>query len=710
MANKPTYEELEERVKVLEKENLEHRQARKKQQFQRDFAIEISKTTTLTETLEKVLTSIFRLDEFDCGGIYLVNEKTSGFDLIVHQGLPQIFVDKVKHYDSDDALLQMIMKGETAYPEVNELPQLLKQALEMDGILSVGVIPIKHGEKIIGSINLASHTHEVISNFSKSILEAISEIEVGASIFRVVTEEALRASEEKFSKAFHCSPAIAGISDLMTGEYIEVNQAFYDKLGFTPGEVIGKMASEVIHMDLEFRNRVITKMKSQGYIRDEEAVIYTKDRTPRNVLLSAEIIEIAGKKYNYTNAIDISERKQAEESLRESEKFLRTVVENIPDMIFVKDANELRFVRINKAGEELLGYSREELVGKNDYDFFPKKEAEFFTTKDRNAISSREPLDIPEEPIKTKYKGERILHTKKITIFDEEKNPKYLLGISEDITERKHAEEERLLLEAQLQQAHKMEAIGTLAGGIAHDFNNILGIILGNTELAMDDIPEWNPASRFLNEIKTSSMRARDVVRQLLSFSRKSAKEKRPVKIHTIVKESVKLLRASIPTTIEIRENILPDLGAIVADPTQIHQVIINLCTNATHAMEKYGGTMEISLAEVEIDQESSSQDLQLKSKPYIQLTISDTGAGIDPEIKDRIFDPYFTTKQVGKGSGIGLSVVSGVVKSHDGSIHVYSQPDKGTTVKVYFPVIDEKPAQEQAVSKELPTGNESPI
>jgi len=268
-----------------------------------------------------------------------------------------------------------------------------------------------------------------------------------------------------------------------------------------------------------------------------------------------------------------------------------------------------------------------------------------------------------------------------------------------DVTERKQLEE-------QLRQSHKMEAIGTLTGGIAHDFNNMLGIILGNTELAMDDVPEWNPARLNLEEIKISSLRAKDVVRQLLSFARKTEQERKPVKINPIVTGALKLLRSSIPTSVEIRSNITKELKIILADPTQINQIMINLCTNAAHAMEEDGGVLEISLDSITLD-ESTAQSYELSPGRYVKLTVNDTGHGIDTEIKDRIFDPYFTTREVGKGSGMGLAVVHGIVMNHDGAITVDSDVGKGTTFIVFLPIVKREPVPEIKIDEDLPTGKE---
>lgn len=275
-------------------------------------------------------------------------------------------------------------------------------------------------------------------------------------------------------------------------------------------------------------------------------------------------------------------------------------------------------------------------------------------------------------------------------------------GVFRNFTERKNAKDEKVKLEKQLQNAQKMESIGTLAGGIAHDFNNILGIILGNTELAMSDIPEWNPTRHHLEEVKTASLRARDVVMQLLSFSRKTELELKPQKIIPIIKESLNLLRSSIPTSIEIRQNIIAQPDIILADPTQIHQILINLCTNAAHAMKKTGGVLEITLKNVKLDNQSVRHYDSLAPGKYLKLTVSDTGLGIDPAIRDKIFDPYFTTKGIGRGTGLGLSVVYGIVKNYGGDIKAHSEKGKGTIFDIYLPLVQPNIKITKTTSPEL--------
>ena len=250
---------------------------------------------------------------------------------------------------------------------------------------------------------------------------------------------------------------------------------------------------------------------------------------------------------------------------------------------------------------------------------------------------------------------------------------------------RRHVEKEKINLQRQIQQTHKMESVGTLAGGIAHDFNNILFPVLGYTEMLLTDIPEDSPWRDSLKGIYAGALRAKTLVKQILTFSRQDKNEMILMKIQPIIKEALKLIRATIPTTIEIKQNIDVDCGVIKADPIQIHQIVMNLSTNAYHAMEKEGGVMEVGVKEIQFG-EYDILTPDMIPGPYVCLTISDTGRGMDKELSQKIFDPFFTTKEIGKGTGMGLSVVHGIVNSMGGTIHVYSEPGKGTKFNVYFP------------------------
>jgi len=244
--------------------------------------------------------------------------------------------------------------------------------------------------------------------------------------------------------------------------------------------------------------------------------------------------------------------------------------------------------------------------------------------------------------------------------------------------------------EKQLQQVMKLQAIGTLAGGIAHDFNNILFPIVGYTELTIDDVPEDSQARQNLEEVLKAASRAKELVQQILTFSRQGSQERKALKVQYLIKEAVKLLRATIPSSIGIDCDIDESCGPIKGDPTQIHQIIMNLCTNAYHAMQESGGKLEVSLKEIILSYTQSRERLGIKAGQHIALTVKDSGHGMEPQVMERIFEPYFTTKEQGKGAGLGLSVIHGIVKNYGGDITVSSRPGKGATFEVILPIIDE--------------------
>jgi PAS domain S-box-containing protein len=409
---------------------------------------------------------------------------------------------------------------------------------------------------------------------------------------------------------------------------------------------------------------------------------------------------------------EIEERKNITRELQENRFFIQKILDTTPNIIYIYDLLEQKNIFANKEITAFLGYDRqqiqalgskvmEQIIHPEDLPLVLKHHGDLRTTLDNQM---RELF----YRIKHMDGSWRWLYSRDLPFSrSSDGNVNRILGIAEDVTEKKETEKIRLKLEEQLRQSQKMEAIGTLAGGIAHDFNNILGIVLGNAELAIDDIPKWNPVSQNLEKIKKASLRAKGIVQQLLGFTRKTAQEKSVLKIQNLVKETIGLLRATIPTSVELKTEIQHDAGPIEADPTQIHQILINLCTNAAHAIDATG-ILEIMVSEIELDTPSIIVNNELSSGSYIKLTVSDNGTGIPHDIQDKVFDPYFTTKEVGKGTGMGLAVVHGIVKNHDGAISIYSEPGKGTSVNVFFPKANSLQKESIGFPTEIPKGKET--
>ncbi len=397
--------------------------------------------------------------------------------------------------------------------------------------------------------------------------------------------------------------------------------------------------------------------------------------------------------------LNILRRTRAEEALRVSHERFLTVLNSLDATIYVADMETYEILFINKYMIESFG---KDMTGEICWDVFRGDSRPCPHCTNKQLIDkNKNPTGVCVWQGKNPITGKWYINYDRAIEWTDGRMVK--LQIATDITDSKMMEEE-------LRQAHKMESIGTLAGGIAHDFNNILSIIIGNAELALDDTPDWNPSHRNIKEIKTASLRAKDVVKQLLSFSRKMEQEQKPIDITNVIKESLSLIRSSVPSSIEIRDNTPESCDTILADSTQIHQVLINLCTNAAHAMSEDGGLLEVSLRKYVIEKRSNSIFKDMTPGNYLELIVADTGTGIEIETCEKIFDPYFTTKEVGKGTGMGLAVVHGIVKNHKGEIYVNSVPGKGTTFTILFP-ITAKP-QEQITKPEAvkptPSGGET--
>ena len=452
----------------------------------------------------------------------------------------------------------------------------------------------------------------------------------------------------------------------------------------------------------KIQTRVLQDIKSGDPKRmqwdDIEAT--AKDGSKR--IISAKNIPIFDQNFMISTVQDVTERKQAQDALIESEKKYRELVESANSIILRMDSGG-QILYINKFGKDFFGFSEEEIIGKNAIGtIIPVTESTGRNLKNMFSNIIRHPENYTHnENENTRKNGERVwVSWTNKTIIAENGNVPEILSIGNDITERK-------LLEAKLRQAQKMESIGSLAGGIAHDFNNILFPIVGMSEMLMEDLPLGSPEHESAIEIYNASIRGSDLVKQILAFSRQSEQKKIPISIQKILREVIKLSRSTIPSNITITTDIQSDCSLVLADPTQVHQIAMNLITNAYHAVEPKNGEITVRLREVEIGLEELSERELLPGR-YALLSFSDTGLGIDPAIKEKIFDPYFTTKKQGKGTGLGLAVVYGIVKDHLGDIKVYSELGKGTTFNIYLPIMAQ-PEKSSSVEmkKVFQTGHE---
>ncbi|GIX49425.1 MAG: histidine kinase [Candidatus Tectimicrobiota bacterium] len=395
------------------------------------------------------------------------------------------------------------------------------------------------------------------------------------------------------------------------------------------------------------------------------------------------------------NAQLFANLRQLNAALRDSEARYRTLVEASIQGIVIHHDYMIRFA--NPAAARIFGYDDpRQLLGQDV--------RRFMAPHERPRLEGYRDARLRGEPVPSRFEwqgvrqdGTPIWLETVASVVTWEGQPA-ILGTLLDISERKR-------LEAQLLQAQKMEAIGTLAGGIAHDFNNILAAILGYAELALFDVPEGSPLWCNVQEILTAGRRGRDLVRQILAFSRQRPPQRQPVRLRPLVQEALTLLRASLPSTVELRLRLEAEADTVLADPTQLQQVLMNLCTNAEHAMRPAGGVLEIGLDTVAVTPEFAAAHPPLRPGAHLRLRVRDSGCGMPPEVVSRIFDPFFTTKAPGEGTGMGLAVVHGIVTGHGGAITVESAPGQGTTFDVYLPPADPAPAAAAAAAEPLPQG-----
>jgi len=560
----------------------------------------------------------------------------------------------------------------------------------------------------------------------KSELEVLRQLVADLEAFEVErkqAEKALRDSERRFRELFeHMTSGVAVYEVKNNGNTFilkDFNKAAEQITGLKRDQIVGKDAVKVFPgleesgligaFQMVYQTGKTTHHPVSLY-QDERLNIWVENNI--YILPSGQLVAIFD---------DITERKRDEEALRKSERELDSIIRTTPDIIYrLNPDGKITFI---SDAVKKYGYSPEELIGQDILSLVHPEDREQVKQRINDRVTGKRITkalevrivneDQPEPNYETGSSGthaEKVFLIEAESLYDASEDSNTFLGIqgiARDITEYKQAREAKEKLEVQLLQAQKMEAIGTLAGGIAHDFNNILGAILGYAQLAQITIPENKKAKEYIEQILTASDRAKGLVRQILAFSRQSKLEKIPVDIGIVAKEALKLLRASLPANIEIRQDVTSNQGSVMADQTQIHQIMMNLCTNALHAMEKNGGTLDVALVPVQLSADEAATYYDLKPGRYLKLTVADSGYGMDSATLTRIFEPYFTTKEVGEGTGMGLSTVHGIVQDHGGTIKVYSKPGSETSFHILLPCIEVEAKKETNTFEPLPTGTE---
>ena len=679
MGGKPSYEELETRVKLLEEK--------------------LAEKAHLEETFHDVVSMFQDIFEKAADGICVChNIADEPYVRFTHWN-PRM--TEISGYSKEE--VNRLGWYHTMYPD----PEVQQRAIERMAKMREGndikaeewVITSKSGEKKPLSISTSIVKKEDGKVHVLAIMQNIEK--------RKKAEAALKKSEERYRLLSDNVRDVIWIRD-MNMRLTFVSPSIKEQQGYTIEEAVARTPEETwAPNSLKLVQKALTeeleaeKQEKKDLSRSRTLEVEVKCKDGSTIWTEAKMSFLRDQKGHPTGIIgvtrDISERKQVEEALRRSEEKYRTVLEANPDPVVVYDMKG-KVIYFNPAFTRVFGWTLAERLGKK-MDVFVPEEAWRETKMMIDKVLKGERFFNIETRRYTKN-GETIPVSISGAIYkDINGHPIGSVINLRDISLQKR-------LDAQLQQAQKMEAIGTMAGGIAHDFNNILSSVIGYTELTLDSEQKGTFQYKNLQEVLSAGNRAKDLVKQILTFSRQVEQEQKPIQVKPHIKEALKMIRASIPSTIDIEQNLQSD-ELIMGDPTQIHQILVNLCANAAHSMEDNGGRLTVSLTDADLDSEFISRHPNLKPGSYINLIISDTGHGMSPDVMEKIFDPFFTTKEKGKGTGLGLSVVHGIVSSCGGEIFVYSELGKGSTFKICLPVIKGRFNLKENVERSVPTGTE---
>ena len=524
------------------------------------------------------------------------------------------------------------------------------------------------------------------------------------------TQESLRESEEKFAKAFAASPALMVLSSFPEGIMLDANAAFLDFVGCRAGEVLGRGSTELgFWAEPRQRSAMVESLRTGGRVNGVDVAIRVKSGEVKTILFSAERLRINGRDCMLTVAVDVNAQRQAEAAIRVSEAKYRALFESMTDGVAVTDMTG-RLIDFNESFRAMVGYPAEELLRLRYHDLTPERWREMDQQILEGHILPRGHSDVYEKQYRRKDGSLFPVELRVFLIKDDAGAPAAMWAVVRDVTERKKAEEQKKALEEQLRQAQKMEAIGVLAGGIAHDFNNILGAILGSVELAMDQAHDHGLDVPDLRQIASSVDRAKELVRQILTFSRKVAPQFKAMDLSEEVQRAIAVLKRTLPKMIDIETHLAHGLPSILADANQIGQVLLNLASNAAHAMPD-GGKITIATELAVVPDGFCTGCGQPFSGEYVLLRFTDQGQGMDRETIAKIFDPFFTTKEIGQGTGLGLSTVFGTIKSHGGHVACHSEPGRGSSFIIYLPPHHGPlPAEQAAPGEESPSGGHETI
>jgi len=701
MAKKPAYEELEKRLRELEEDAVKYKEAENRVKHLNLVLRAIQNVNQLItrekdpdKLLQGTCNNLIETRGYHNVWIALFDEFGKLLKT-VEAGLGEDFLPMLKHLKRGE----LNTCGRTALLQsdvvITEDPSSTCYDCPLAGKYSgrgAMTIRLEHDGKVYGLLSVSIPKNLIAYKEEQGLLREVAE-DIAYALYNIELEDehkrgenALRKSEGKYRFLVNNIPGIVyrGYKDWSVEFFDNKIESLtgYDFNEFNSRRI--KWIDIIIKEDIETaRESFIQALKTdKSYVREyrikskTEGITWIQERGQIVCDNKGEIEYMSGIFF------DITERKRTQEERNR----LEIAIEQAAESVFITDKDGM-IQYVNPAFERLTGYSCEDAIGQN---------SRILKSGKHDALFYKQMCDTLTRG--NAWHGRLVNRKKDGSFYEADATISPVLDKSDKITNFvsiKRDVTHEIELEKRLIQAQKMESIGTLAGGIAHDFNNILFSVFGYTEMALDDTGKGTVLHKNLQEVVIAAHRAKDLVKQILTFSRQADQELKPLKVQLVVREVLKLIKASLPSTIEINRNISNTCGFVMADATQVHQIAMNLLTNAYHAMEDEGGKLDVTLKEVDLDVDEL-KDPAMVPGSYVCLTVEDTGTGIDKSIIDRIFEPYFSTKEKGKGTGLGLAMVHGMVKSYGGNIRVYSEPGKGTAFHVYLPVI-----QTQAEKKE---------
>lgn len=664
MPTSPSYDELLQRVKALEQEAVKRKHA--------EDALRESEQR-YRQLVEHAPIGIYEVD-WQTGKFLSVNDVMCEFLEYSREELMSLSPVELATEESQIHFIERRQKSLAG--------EKIPDTAEFELITSTG-------KRIWANINNRLIYHEGVPVRAKVVAYDITE--------RKHAEEALIESEKRYRQLVEYAPTGIYEIDVNTGRFISINDVMCDYMGYSKEELLSMNAMDMLTEEAQkkFIERQTRTRTGQRISDTTELELITKSGDRIWASLNTRLIYHDGKPVSaQVVAHNITDRKRVEEELRESEEKYRLLATNVTDNIWIFDLITFRFSYVSPSVVNITGFTDEEATGFQLHDTLIPSSLELATKTLEEELAN----DHKADPSRSRTLELEQYHKDGSTIWtevslsfirDQEGKPVSILGVTRDISERKK-------LQAQLQQAHKMEAVGTLAGGVAHDFNNIIQIITGYAQLLMRENETNSPSYNKLSNIQDACRRAKELVQQLLLFSRKMETAKKPIDVNREIEQAGKVLERTIPKMVDIKLKLQEGLWSVNADPVQIEQIMLNLGKNAADAMPD-GGKLLITTGNKTLDEKQVQNIPGAEPGQYVVLTVSDTGHGMKKEIVEKIFEPFFTNKEIGQGTGLGLASVYGIVKSHHGYILCNSKVNQGTDFQIYLPAIEHAAAIESS-------------